>query len=51
MLGAADRARVTALLLFADTYSKGDTKYADTFNPFTQNQRGWVNRPSSVQRA
>ena len=41
MLGAADRARVTALLLFADTYSKGDTKYADTFNPFSQNQRGW----------
>ena len=41
MMGAADRARVTALLLFADTYSKGDTRYADTFNPFSQNQRGW----------
>ena len=41
MMAASDRARITALLLFADTYSRGDTKYADTFNPFTQNQRGW----------
>jgi hypothetical protein len=41
MMASSDRARVTALLMFADTYSKGDTKYAFTFNPFTQNQRGW----------
>jgi hypothetical protein len=41
MMGARDQARVAALVLFADTYSKGDTKYAYTFNPFTQNQRGW----------
>jgi Cutinase len=41
MMASYDRARVTALVLFADTYSKGDTKYAYTFNPFTQNQRGW----------
>jgi hypothetical protein len=36
MMASADRARITALLLFADTYSKGDTKYADTFNPFSR---------------
>jgi hypothetical protein len=41
IMGSADRARIDALLLFADTYSAGDTKYAFTFNPFTQNQRGW----------
>jgi hypothetical protein len=41
MMGTADRSRIDALVLFADTYSKGDTKYAFTFNPFTQNQRGW----------
>jgi hypothetical protein len=41
MMASSDRARITALLLFADTYSRGDTKYAYTFNPFTQNQRGW----------
>ncbi len=41
MMASGDRARITALLLFADTFAKGDTKYAYTFNPFTQNQRGW----------
>jgi hypothetical protein len=41
MMGSGDRARINALVLFADTYSRGDTKYAFTFNPFTQNQRGW----------
>jgi Cutinase len=41
MMASADRARITALVLFADTYSKGDTKYAYTFNPFTHDQRGW----------
>lgn len=41
MMSSADRARITALVLFADTYSDGDTKYAYTFNPFTENQRGW----------
>jgi hypothetical protein len=40
-LSSTDRSRITAMVLFADTYSKGDTKYAFTFNPFTQNQRGW----------
>jgi Cutinase len=41
MMASSDRSHVRALVLFADTFSKGDTKYAYTFNPFTQDQGGW----------
>lgn len=48
MMASRARSHIAALVLFADTYSRGDSSYSHTFDPFAQDQRGWKRKGHGI---